>query len=359
MAALDPLVRAQKLSPQQANEVYRVLVESPPPASPVAVPVPPPVPAKSVAPPVGWTRAAFGAGIGTVGVGVLASAFVVAYQLGVDSLAFKTVAGMVGPILVLAIVVVATEFAPGREHDDHGGLRTLAANAGSLGIITLALAVLTVGGSGSLVYVSGLVMVVGGVAGYAAWRRQVFVIPAFVGGLFVVARLGDRLVSSRTGDSTVLLYGAFFLAYGVVVALVGWRLRCRQLTGVLGGIVGVSSMALVILLNGILGTFSIDGAPSLHTSSRNDTVAALVIGLLVCVASAAGYGASRQPGFLVVAGLGAIVLPVIAVPFLTQRHPLQMTAVFVVVGGLAAAAGLALAWGRAAPARREVAPSGS
>lgn len=335
VAALDPLVRAQTLSPQQANEVYRAVSTSG---------------ASSASADRGrrpdLTRSRVGTGIGTVGVGLVVAAFSTGYVLGLDSLGWTIFVAMLGPILVLALVVVASELAPHRAPGIPDELRTLAAIAGSLAVSCVALAILTIGGSSSLYYVSGLVMLVGGLAGYWSWRRQVFVVPAVIGGLVVTSRLGSHLLSSSSdrGDSSVLFLGIVAAAYGALVAVAGWRYPCRHLTGVLGGLIALSSLALVIIVNGFTGAFALDPTGRVQVSYRSDTVVALVVGLVVCLGLAGAYAATREAGFLVVAGSGGFSLPATAIPFLTQKHPLQLAALFALIGALVIGLGFVMAW---------------
>lgn len=370
---LDPLVSNQVLTPEQANEVYQAVVQSnvltvaatTPATAPAAAPAAgaattsaitapataaTPTPANAVARRARWSRARFGAGFGTVGLGLLAAAFLTSYLLALSDLGWNTVIGMVGPILVLALVLVLSEFRP------TGGdeLRTLAASAGSLALTGLALTVLTTGGYGPLYYVSGLVMLFGGLAGYAAWRRQIFVVPAAAGGLLVIGRLLNDLLSGPRGlnNSDVLTFGAVVAGYGLVVVAVGWRYRCRQLAGVLGGGISMVSLSLVIAVNGFSGLFSFRPIGQARVDHRSDIVTALVLGLLVCVVLAAAYAASRDAGFIVVAGLGATLLSVLAALFLVRQHPLHLAAVLGGVGTLVLAAGAALAWGRSSSAAK-------
>ena len=361
-AALDPLVRDATLSPDQANELYRAVVRAGTTASPSTAPgVQPPavisVPAPSVPDvrrPAGWTRPAAGAGLGTVGLGLLASAYAISFLLAVDDFGWNTFLGMVAPIVVASLVVVASEIAPGEDE-----LRTLAAVAGSLAIVGLALTIWATGDSGSLSYVGGLVMLLGGLAGYLAWHRQVFVVPAVLGGLVLVTKLAADVlgITLRQQDNDALFFGMLVALYGVVVVLVGWRSSCRHLAGVLGDVVALGSLAIVILVNGFTGTFSVEPDGRIETSYRSDTVIALVAALLVCIGLAAAYAVSREAGFLTVAALGAAALPALAGPFLTQKHPLQVAAIFGFVGIVVAAAGLVLAWRRpaGAPAGRQAA----
>ncbi len=357
---LDPLVRNQVLTPDQANEVYQAVVQSnlvtvtattPTAATATATATAAtPAPANAVAGRGRWSRARFGAGFGTIGLGLLAAAFLTSYLLALSDLGWNTVIGMVGPILVLALVLVLSEFRP------TGGdeLRTLAASAGSLALTGLALTVLTTGGYGPLYYVSGFVMLIGGLAGYAAWRRQIFVVPAAAGGLLVVGRLLNDVLSGPRGlnNGDVLTFGALVAGYGLVVVAVGWRYGCRQLAGVFGGGISVVSLSLVIAVNGFNGLFSFRPMGQARVDHRSDIVTALVLGLLVCVVLAAGYAATRDAGFIVVAGLGATLLSLLAALFLVREHPLHLAAILGGVGTLVLAAGAALAWGRSSAAAR-------
>ena len=147
---LDPLVSNQVLTPEQANEVYQAVVQSnvltvaatTPATAPAAAPAAgaattsaitapataaTPTPANAVARRARWSRARFGAGFGTVGLGLLAAAFLTSYLLALSDLGWNTVIGMVGPILVLALVLVLSEFRPtGERAPDAGGVRGVA-----------------------------------------------------------------------------------------------------------------------------------------------------------------------------------------------------------------------------------------
>lgn len=329
-AALDPLVRAQTLTTDQANQVYRA----------VAGIVSGPTSRSSARPSATWSRPSVGTAFGVLGAGLLASAFLVSYGLALDDLSWKPFAGMIVPIAAFAMVVAVTEFAQSR--DDQ--LAALAAVSGALAVTGTALTVSTGGDSGWLTYASALVLVAGGVVGYTRSWRDIFVVPAVAGGLLLVGKACAVLVDSGdAGESDALFYGVALLVYGVAVAASGWRFPCRQLAGVLGGSIAVGSMALVIIANGFTGAFSLSPSGDVHISYRSDTVIALVLGLVGCAALAAGYATRRDAGLLVVAGVGSALLPALAVPFLTQKHPLQLAAIFVALGSGVLAAGVATA----------------
>lgn len=355
-AALDPLVRSQQLSSDQANQVYRAVagIAPAPAAASTHAPAPAPAPApRSSArqPRAGWSRPRLGTGIGVVGAGLLAGAFLVSYGLALDGLSWKPFAAMVVPVAALAMLVAVTDVM--RERADE--LAALAAVAGAVALVCIALTVSTAGDSGVLTYASAIALLVGGVAGYARFRRQVFVVPGVIGGLLLLGKAFAGLVDADNGfgENNVLFYGVVLLIYGVGVAALGWRLPCRHLAGVLGGTIAVGSMAFVIIANGFTGAFFLTSSGDVQTSYRSDTVMALVLGLVVCGALAAGYAAYRDAGFLVVAGGGSALLPALAVPFLTQKHPLQLAAVFIVLGTAVLGAGVALARANGAAARTE------
>lgn len=269
----------------------------------------------------------------------MASAFLVSYSLAQDQLTWKPFVGMVAPIVVLTLVLAVRVYASFRED-----VVALGAVAGSVALLGLALAIPTTGGSAPLAYIAGAVLLVGGVTGYVVWRQHIFVVPAFLGGLVLTANGGSHFVSSSSSDQNSVLYlGVVLMLYGVLVVLTAWRLPCRHLAGVLGGGLAVSSMAFVIVLNGFTGAFVLGSTGEVMVSYRSDTVIALVLGLVVSVVLAAAYAAHRESGFLVVAGIGGATLPALAVPLLTQKHPLQLATGFLVLGSLALAAGVLLA----------------
>lgn len=285
-----------------------------------------------------------------LGAGLMSGAFLVSYNLAEQDLSWKTLAGMVVPIAALTAVVAVSRVRT------LGGcsMNLLASTAGAGALVAVALAVSAIGGSSALAYASGFIMLVGGGAGYAVFRRQAFVWPVVLGGLVLVGRAGAHLIDGTTssGESGVLFYGVLLLLYGVAVGGVGWRLPCRHLAGVLGGSIAVGSMVLVILVNGFTGAFFLGPTGDVQVSYRSDTVIALVLGLVVCSALAAAYAARQEAGFMAVSWTGGSVLPTLAVPFLTQKHPLQLAAVFVFLAASAFSAGVALT-----RAKRPAAPS--
>jgi len=112
-----------------------------------------------------------------------------------------------------------------------------------------------------------------------------------------------------------------------------------------GGAIALGSLALVIVVNGFTGSFAVGPGGRVHVSYRSDTVIAVGLGLAVCLGLAAAYAFTREAGFMVVAGGGAVLLPALAVPLLTQKHPLQLAALFALIGAVVLGVGFAFALG--------------
>lgn len=334
---LAPLVADATITSEQADAVYRGF-------------------AASADAPIEQTNGPLGPRIGAalaiLGLGLLGSAVLLSSQFIGDNSPYGSVgtfnrAGLATALSLVGVIVVgglaAWLGAPRRHWPPVGPLAVVTAASTTLLLFGVAV-VLTLEGSGEgYVVATGAVLLVGGVAGYAALRLAPFVVPVIGGGVVLVTEATDHIGSNAGSHGHLLLSGVVLAAFGVLVAIAGWWTPHRQLAGVLGCLVAIVSMEEVILENGFTGAFSL-GSQGIEISYRSDTITALIVGLAVCLGLAVAYAATRSGGFATLSLIGAVVLPASAGMFITQKHPLQVAAVFAAIGGVLAMLGLAAAW---------------
>ncbi len=199
-----------------------------------------------------------------------------------------------------------------------------------------------------LVYLGGVLLLVGGAAGYWYLKGHVFVPVAVLGGAVLLSQvLSDTMDGSDFSSGTVLTVGMLFLVYGLVVAGAGWRFSCRNLAAMLGGGIALAAMWLTVfvigtaaLFVGVAAQLSDDGGPSTGSSvddARTDMRIAMVLGLLVALALILLYAYTSYSRYLVLAFLGAVSLPATAVALSRPDHPLRWSILFAVLGAIAAA----------------------
>ena len=199
----------------------------------------------------------------------------------------------------------------------------------------------------ALVYLGGIVLLAGGIAGFWYLKGQVLVAVAVLGGLVLIGQLvSDMLDDYDGGSGSLLSTGMIFLGYGLVVAAAGWRFSCRTLAAMLGGGIALVAMWVTVVAIGVLFQFSAASGPqsAAPDGMRTDIRIALVLGLLVAVGLVIGYVFTSYPGYLVLAFAGAVTLPGTAVVVTLTAHPLRWAMLYAVLGAVLAVVPVALLW---------------
>ena len=341
--SLSALVHNGTLAPHQADAVHRALDESA---------------ARGTASrgDDGWQRHRLASGLAYLAAGLLATAYLVAASLpGSEDFQWKVL------LVVVAVAGVLTAAAAAlvlRGDRSSTGTETAAVLA-SLGLAAVAFAVLVLWEPDRLLYVTAVVLLVGGVAGYWRLGGSPFAVAAAVGGgLLLIQIFRDTLDGDTEGRTGwILLVGIAFWAYGVVVAAVGWRLACRRVLGLLGLGVAVAAMALVIYVNAtfyaLANAFGPDGSGPVDGLTlgdvRSDINLAMLFGLVAAVLAALAYAYSGDRGFALIAFLGAAILPVSGILSMRSEHPIRWAGVLGVCATVALAAGLLGLIGRRRP----------
>ena len=170
--------------------------------------------------------------------------------------------------------------------------------SGVLGAVALAgltFSILVLGSdeADALVYVTGLLMLAGGAAGFWFLKGQLYTVVAVFGGLLVLGQIFSDTLDSGADEGDALSVGIAFLFYGLVVAAAGWFFSCRRLLGVIGLFIGGFAMLAVMLVNAAALALAVAfsdpalagndfGGPS-SDSVRSDIRVALLLGLLVVI----------------------------------------------------------------------------
>jgi hypothetical protein len=348
-ASLNPLVMDGTLTPQQADRVYSAVggADRGVRAS-----------GETVA--AGWDRSRLFAALTVLAAGLLATAYLVASVVnGVQGTEWKSTTLLLGTAVFLGAAAAVW-------------LLLLEGNAwatwvsGALGAVALAgltLSVLILGSDGSdaLVYVTGLLMLAGGAAGFWFLEGQLYAVVAVLGGMLVLGQIFSDTLDSDAGMGDALTVGIAFLFYGLVVAAAGWLFSCRRLLGVIGLFIGGFAMLAVMLVNAAalalsvaFSDSSLDGGGVLDSGSSMDSVrsdirVALLLGLLVVVAAAFAHAYDGFVGFAVLAFLGATTLPVVAFYAWHTEHPLRWAFGFAVIAALGIVAMIGLQLDRRPP----------
>jgi hypothetical protein len=341
-ASLNPLVMDGTLTPHQADRVYSAVGGA---AGTT------PAPVAAVAP--GWDRSRLFAALTVLATGLLATAYLVASVVnGSEGTQWKSTTLLLGTAaFVGAAAAVWLLLLEG-----NGWSTWVSGVLGAVALAGLTFSILVLGSEGTdaLVYVTGLLMLGGGAAGYWFLKGQLYTVVAVLGGLLVLGQIfSDTLDSADEGDA--LSVGIAFLFYGLVVAAAGWFLSCRRLLGVIGLFIGGFAMLAVMLVNAAALALAVafsdpalagsDFGPGPSTDSvRSDIRVALLLGLLVVIVAALAHAYDGFVGFAVLAFLGAMTLPVVALYAWDTDHPLRWAVGFAVVAavGIAAMTGLQL-----------------
>lgn len=351
--SLDPLVNRGTLSPEQANEVYRAVRNGPSaPASGGD---------ETTQTKTGWQRSRLLAGLSVFGATLLVAALSIASINSEQSLAplvgaedaddgfnGKAFAVMLLITLFLAAAAVASHLLLRRRPSALLVTSVLAA-------FTLFALPTTLGATwdgDGLVYLGGVLLLLGGAGGYWYLKGHVLVPVAVLGGAVLLAQLlSDTLDESEVSSGTFLTVGMLFLVYGLVVVAAGWRLSCRNLAAMLGGGIALAAMWLTVVAIGFAAVFFgieaefADGdAPPALDDARTDMRIAMVLGLLVALGLVLLYASTSYSGHLVLAFVGAVILPGTAVAMSRPDHPLRWSILFAVLGAIAAACPIAVLW---------------
>ena len=371
--SLNPLVRRGTLTSAQADEVYRAVRSDPRAPTSGGGEEMPPVER-------GWQPTRLLAGLCVMGATLLLAALLIAAANSEESLSSGARAGDDFNAKAFSLMVLITLFLAVAAAGSHLLLRDrpyarLVTSA--LAAFTLLAIVTTVGATwdgDGLVYLGGVLLLLGGAAGYWYLKGLVFVPVAVLGGAVLLAQvLSDTLDESDASSGTIMTIGMSFLVYGLVVAAAGWRFSCRNLAGMLGGGIALAAMWLTVVSIGfaslVVGLTQVPpgaGGPSGGPSpddARTDLRIAMVLGLVVALALVFVYAYTSYSGYLVLAFLGAVSLPGTAVALSRPDHPLRWSILFAVVGAIAAAGPIAVLWrqlrqGRQQPGQTGPPPSG-
>lgn len=341
--SLGPLVRDGTLTPPQADRVYESLQAvgwGRPPTAPTGA---------------GWEQPRLWAAVSVLAAGSLGACYLLAASVD-EAVGFgwKTLLILLGVSVVLGVSAAAFRLLlPGLPW-----ARWAAGVLGALALAAVAIGLLVLWDPDGLVYVAGLLMLVGGAAGYWFLSGPLFTVVAVVGGVLVLGQAATDLISGGDpGSSVVLEVGVAFVVYGLVVAAAGWRLQCRHLLGMLGLGIGLTSMAVVIFVNAVYFAFSMAisnrSFPGVNgpdaSSIRSDIRVAMVLGLIIAALAALAHAYTSYAGFAVLSWVGAAALPVVALVMLNGHHPLRWSIAFGVVGTLALAAAVGAQLDRRTP----------
>jgi len=348
--SLNALVQRRVLSPQQADDVFRAVsadsgvgARSEPAETP------------------GWERSRGWAGLVIFGAILLMAALGVASthareplrqalnrdagSSGFNGKAFTIMAAIT---LVLAAAAVANHLLLSRRP-----YATLVTSAvGALALLSLALTLTSTWDKSALVYLSAVVLLGAGIAGFWYLRGLAFVPVAVLGGLLLVGQLlSDLLNGGEVGTGNVMTVGMLVLAYGLVVVAAGWAFSCRTLTTMLGGGIALAAMWFTILTLGFVGIFSGVAAdaglgadnptPGVNPDDiRTDIRIAMILGVVVGLGLVAAFVYTSYRGFLVLSLIGVTAVVASGVGFTAIDHPMRWAIGFAVVGTLVAAGGL-------------------
>jgi hypothetical protein len=214
---------------------------------------------------------------------------------------------------------------------------------GALAVVSLGLLIVSSWDGTGWVYVSSLVMIAAGAAGYWALRESLLTLPVVLGAvIFISQAYSDIATGDDSGTGTVLTFGIVQVVLGAVIVAAGWPFACRHITGALGSIVAVTAMVLVLIVIGIASllvrAFAGGGLGSEFDHSDRDLWIALIIGIAVSLAVALLGAVSGLDRYLVIAFTGATLCTLIGVVTVAHQHPLRTAVVFAVVAGLVVAA---------------------
>ncbi|MBA3308488.1 MAG: hypothetical protein H0U28_00290 [Nocardioidaceae bacterium] len=333
--ALDPLVRNGRISPAQADDVYRALMSAEGSSGRASKP--------AGSPSAGWQLPTLLVGVVVFGASLVMAGFLTASPLAENKgLVWKTFIVMFGVTAVFAVGAVGVELLlKDGPHARWVAARRVTGLLASLALTALALLITTTWDAEALPYLAGVLLLIGGVAGYWILEQQVLTLAAVLGGLIILGQvLSDSLESADNDTGAFLTFGMAMLGYGIAVALVGWRFHCRHLTAMLGGGLALFGMYAVVLANGFF--FALGGLGARASGDgftiddvRTDIRIAMFMGLLIALALAAAYAYTSFVGFAVLSFFGAVFLPALTIAVTPQgQHPLRWAVAFAAIGSL-------------------------
>ncbi|MDQ3627267.1 MAG: hypothetical protein M3419_00280 [Actinomycetota bacterium] len=320
--ALDPLVRAGTLRPDQATAVLHAV-------APVVTAARP------------WSaQERTTAALGVLGAALALGAVTIALS-GEGGFQFKLFLVSAAGIVVVAGAAVAVRV-----------LLPTSAAADWVGGVMTALAVLATGAlilrlgedTTAIDYLAGVLMVALGGVAYLLLRHSALTLPVVAGVLTLVAALLGDLVDTEPGggDQPVLIVGLVLAGAGVAIAGAGWRLSSRNVTAMIGGAIAIASMLGTIYSLALFLVFAGVGDPTRRVPGVSDDIwIAMAVGLLVCAGLAGLHARTQFCGYAVLVVLGVVLLPAAAVSSVSSDHParwaaaLTATALLVIVAALA------------------------
>ncbi len=344
--SLNPLVKRGSLSPAQADEVYRAVSDGRRETG---------TPAKETVA-TGWHRPRLLAAVCVLGVGLMFAAVWMASITAdgggagaggaSDDFNWKSfvVMGVVSVLLAAAAAASYVLLAASTT------ARLVTSVLAAIALLSLVVTVVSTWDADALVYLGGLALLLGGVGGYWFVRGEALIGVAILGGVVLLGQLlSDTIDGSDPGSGTVLTVGMIFLAYGLVVAAAGWRFSCRTVAAMLGlGLALVAMWLTVVVIGlsavylGISAEFGAGPQSGGRDDVRTDARIAMVLGLLVAVGLVLAYVYTTYPGYLVLAFLGAALLPSTTAGVTMSEHPIRWATAFAVIGAAAAAVPLAM-----------------
>jgi hypothetical protein len=350
-SALNPLVMDGTLTPHQADRVYQAVGRETT-GSPAA--------GTGGSGGVGVTgnrldRPPLLAAVSVLSAGLLAMAYFVGAVIDESNdIGWKSVILMLGTALVVAAAAGAW-FVLLRGSAWSGWVSGV---LGALGFGALAFSLVVMWDSDAAVYLSGILMLVGGAAGFWFLKGQLYTLVAVFGGVLVLGQIFDDVLSDSGDEGDILSVGIAFLFYGLAVGAAGWFLGARRLLGMVGLSIAGASMFFVIVINAFAVslaslTSSLDGTEgggSTPGDVRSDIRVALVLGLVVVVLAALAHAFDGYNGFAVLTFIGATVLPITAIYAWSTDHPARWATGFAVIGALGLAAVVGLQLDRRTPA---------
>lgn len=334
-ASLDSLVHDGTISGEQAARVYAVTT----PPSHLAAPGSTGVAESGSVPRLMVALGIFAAAL-------VASGFLVTSNLiSTHGFEWKTFLPMAAITIALGAGSLANWALTTRDTASHVFTGTLA----TLSVVGVGITINAPWDHVWLVYLAGIVMFLGGVAGFWFLRSDSLIVAAAVGGLVILGQgLSDTIFSGSDGGSgDILLAGVFVTLYGVVFAAAGWLFSCRNLAAMIGGILALGSMVVVVLTLSIFSAIFFafagsgvgqGGGGGGRGFSANDVSGdariAMILGLVVSLLLAGVYAYTRYNGFAFLSFIGALLLPGLVTTVNAREHPLRWGVGVAGVGGL-------------------------
>ncbi|MBA2445581.1 MAG: hypothetical protein H0V49_09650 [Nocardioidaceae bacterium] len=352
-AALNPLVIDGTLSAAQADRVYRDLAanETPGVVNPSGTPAPDPI----------EQRQRIVAGLVVLGSALALVAATIAGMVSTDWSDFSVKSFAVGLVVTLALggAFVASELLLKRSIRIRWAVSSLA----TMALTSLAVLILASWDEEALIYVTGLLLIAGGLVGYRWVGEQLLTLAIVAGGMLILGKIvSDFSDDSGEGTGQILTSGLIFVAFGAATVTLGWRFACRHLTAMVGSGIALTAMAYVTSISGIfalipgvgspiqpgIASFEPDGdaGSRLLADAMTDTRIAMFIGLFVSAAVIALYVVTGLARYAVLGVVGAFVIGAEGVALNSGDHPLRWAIGSGAAGLLMIAAGLAWVYTR-------------